>query len=285
SKSESAKPLIGNIAGKPDFLNLKSNEAYKSRALEFSKNKYGIGIGAFGESFEECKSRFGEYAALNGTAAYLPSGSGNAPDFIISSGNLIPKINILYGFTMTGDFDSYFRFESKDDKNGVKFSELIKTAVELSETGTAGIILVAETTGMVGVSLRKSPLLPEPESNSIFDYPQIRTNLNFTIEPAFKRCLTVTIGIADKNNNAVLNPFVRKISNNSDIYAHFHSLIFTYQPLRKNDIELDSTIASLFEKQSLLSILHLINDERNITGIGQSEFSRGVCWFAPVSLK
>ncbi|MBP7654082.1 STAS domain-containing protein, partial [Candidatus Dependentiae bacterium] len=282
-QAKTEKPLSGKLEGNADLI-LSGEKKFckESLKIKFPKNKFGIGIGAFGQSFDDCKKRFGEYIALNGIAAYLPSDTDNAPDFIISSGNLIPEINALYSFSMTGEFDSLFRFEIKKENNSVVFSDIIKTAVKHSESDITGVVLIAETTGMVGVSLRKSPVISMSETNTIFQYPQIRQNLNFTVEPAFNRCLTITLGIAVKQNNMTLNSFVRKLSDNCGINGHFHSLIFTYQPLSKGKIELEKTVASVFEKQNLLSILHLINDERNITGIGQSEFSRGICWFAPV---
>ena len=42
-------------------------------------------------------------------------------------------------------------------------------------------------------------------------------------------------------------------------------------------------VATLFESENLESVMHLLNDTREISGAGESEFVRGACWFGPVS--
>jgi hypothetical protein len=53
--------------------------------------------------------------------------------------------------------------------------------------------------------------------------------------------------------------------------------------MKRGRIDLKETIANLFETESLLGVLHLLNDTRNVVGIGESEFIRGACWAAPAS--
>ena len=48
-------------------------------------------------------------------------------------------------------------------------------------------------------------------------------------------------------------------------------------------IDLKASIKSLFEGQSLEGILHLLSDDRALSGSGQSELVRGACWVAPIS--
>ena len=48
--------------------------------------------------------------------------------------------------------------------------------------------------------------------------------------------------------------------------------------------ELEQTVANLFETESLLGVLHLLNDTREVVGIGQSEFIRGACWAGPAGV-
>ena len=44
-----------------------------------------------------------------------------------------------------------------------------------------------------------------------------------------------------------------------------------------------STVRELFEAGGLQGVLHLLADEREIAGAGESEFLRGACWVGPVS--
>jgi hypothetical protein len=41
---------------------------------------------------------------------------------------------------------------------------------------------------------------------------------------------------------------------------------------------LGDTVRTLFDEQAVQGVLHLLNDDRPLTGVGQSEFTRGACW-------
>jgi hypothetical protein len=64
--------------------------------------------------------------------------------------------------------------------------------------------------------------------------------------------------------------------------GHFHAAAFSYRPFRKGEINLKETVKTLYIRQTLEGILHLLNDDREIAGAGQSEFVRGACWLAPI---
>ena len=53
---------------------------------------------------------------------------------------------------------------------------------------------------------------------------------------------------------------------------------FLTQPLTKRDLKLSETVHHLFDSGQLQGLFHLLNDERPITGLGQTEFTRGVLW-------
>ncbi len=46
---------------------------------------------------------------------------------------------------------------------------------------------------------------------------------------------------------------------------------------------MEETISSLFEDDKLESVLHLLNDQREAVGIGESEFLQGVCWIGKLN--
>ena len=52
---------------------------------------------------------------------------------------------------------------------------------------------------------------------------------------------------------------------------------------RMAEVATGSSWAALFETQELQTVLHLLGDDREIGGAGQSEFTRGACWLAPIS--
>jgi hypothetical protein len=48
-------------------------------------------------------------------------------------------------------------------------------------------------------------------------------------------------------------------------------------------IELNETVAGLFEPDQLLGVMHLLNDDRGAAGAGESEFVTGACWIGPIA--
>lgn len=54
-----------------------------------------LGLGAFGEGFDDAQTRFGEFLAVGGTATYLPTDGTNVPDFMIIRRHLLSLARIF----------------------------------------------------------------------------------------------------------------------------------------------------------------------------------------------
>ena len=65
--------------------------------------------------------------------------------------------------------------------------------------------------------------------------------------------------------------------------GHFHAATFPYRPLRKGRIDLRESVQVMFEAGTVQSVLHLLNDDREIVGGGESAFVRGACWVSALS--
>jgi hypothetical protein len=77
-----------------------------------------------------------------------------------------------------------------------------------------------------------------------------------------------------------LAPLLRRVGAEASPLGHFHAAAFSYRPLKKGDIDLQATVTSLFETETLQGVLHLLTDNREAAGPQQSEFVRGACWIA-----
>ena len=49
-------------------------------------------------------------------------------------------------------------------------------------------------------------------------------------------------------------------------------------------LDLAETVTGLFDTDRLLGVMHLLNDDRGSSGAGESEFVRGACWVAPITI-
>jgi len=251
------------------------------RSAPFSNSSFGLGLGAFGSSFADCAGRFGEFLAVCGAATYLPADGTNVPDYMLAAGNFIPQIEVLYGILYAGDFQRVVHFERKDAGSDAKLSEIVEGCLEIAEAEALGIVMIAESAGLIGTALRRSPALRDSET-ALFAFPQVRDWLSFAAEPVYTHALTLVVGIAARKAPALLVPLLRPLGQ-SALAGHFHAAAFSYRPVKTRELDLQATTANLFESEAPRALLHLLHDNREITGAGESQFARGTCWMGPIS--
>jgi anti-anti-sigma factor len=258
------------------------------RTMQFSDSAFAIGLGSLGEHFEDCQGRFGEFIAAGGAVAYLPTDGTNVSDFLLAGGTTLPEVQVCYGIACQGanpqPFSSLIRFEAKKSDEPVALSLLLESCLDLSDTQQIGIVVIAESAGLIGAALRRSPVVAASEP-SVFEFPQIRDWLSFTAERAYTKSVVLLAGIGVRGSAGALAPVIRPLPNSSGfpVAGHFHAAAFSYRPVQRGQIELKASIKSLFEGQTLEGILHLLSDDRALSGSGQSELVRGACWIAPIS--
>lgn len=90
-------------------------------------------------------------------------------------------------------------------------------------------------------------------------------------------------GAATRTEHQALAPLVRPLGKGPWPAGHFHAAAFSYRPLQKGALDVKTTVSTLFEAETLQGVLHLLNDDREIAGAGQSEFVRGACWISPIT--
>lgn len=270
--------LIGN----PELLNGSRFSSQHCRTLKFPRASFGIGLGAFGGGFSDCQARFGEFLVAAGAAAYLPTDGTNVPDYLVSAGALVPELHVLYALVCEGTFAALARFEAKAGAGPIKLSDVVTGCLEAVEADAVGLVMVAESAGLMGAALRRSPAL-EASETAPFTHPEVRTWLSFTPERAYARSLALVVGIGTRAQAGELSSLLRPLGSDSWPAGHFHAAAFSYRRLQKGRIDLNPTVTTLFEAETLQGILHLLNDDRPIVGTGQSEFVRGACWVAPIN--
>jgi len=241
---------------------------------------FALGLGAFGEGFEDCRSRFGEMLSVAGATGYQPADGTNVPDYLLATGALPDDVRVLYGLACEGEFSQLIRFESQQPGATVGMLPLLQSIVAIVGSQAVGFVMVSEASALVGAALRRSPAQPL-DDGEFFAHPGVRGRLTFTAERAFLRSMTVSVGVLVTGDAAAAAPCVRPLGT-SGLSGHVHAAAFPFRPLRKGEIELKDTVTALFEHESLLGILHLLHDDRGPAGAGESEFIRGACWAGPI---
>jgi hypothetical protein len=198
---------------------------------------------------------------------------------MVSSGDLVPELKTLYGLRCEGDFSHLLRFEVSTPTNAIALTDILRTALEVTNAPVIGLAMIAESGGLVGAALRRSPAA----ESAAFKYPEIREWLSFSTERLYARSLALVAGIASSSASGCLASFLRPLGAGTDFFGHFHAAAFSYHPLQKGEIDLKSTVTALFESEKLQGVLHLLTDDRQAAGPQQSEFVRGACWISALS--
>jgi anti-anti-sigma factor len=238
-----------------------------------------VGVGAFGASFADCRARFGEMVSVAGATAYQPADGTNVPDYLVASGPLAADVRVLYCLTCEGPWSRLARFDAARPEEPIGLSRLLESALDIAEAPAAGLVVVAETAGLIGAALRRSPALGEGEAD-FFAHPGIRSRLGFTAERAFLRTVAVLAGVVVRGDSEPI-PQLRPLGT-SGLRGHVHAAAFSFHPLGDGLLDFKKTVAGLFEGEHPLGVLHLLVDDRGSAGVGESEFFRGTCWLGPI---
>lgn len=265
------------ITGNPCKIQDCSYTEEDSHVIKLDKPYFGLGIGAFGNSFEECKSHYGEFISLGNSVAFLPSDTSKTPDYMMKTGNLIPEIDVLYSIGTYGNFGITTSFRPESEIS-ISLSQIVEALAETCGHKSFSMLMIAESCGFVGASIKTSPAsLDKP-----FVFPDIRSKMKLTTEPAYIKSIGVTFAIVSTDPDEKLKPFLRPVSSGRKTYMHAHTAIFSYTPLQKENTDYEKTISYLFEESEILDVMHLLNDNREINGIGESMFKSGICWTSEI---
>ena len=255
--------------------------AAQSQRVTCAPTVLAVGLGAFGSSPTDTQPRFGESLAVAGTAVTLPTDGSSVPDYQVTEGQLVPELHLLYGLTARGNFSRLLRFEAGRSQRGVvNLANLVDSALENFQVSSAGFAILAESAGLVGATLHQSPTLAAGQSPLAF--PGVRDWLTFTTERTDERNVILIVGVADRSPAPEAAAFLRPVGSGTAAVGHFHAVVFPYRPLPKGQLELAETVAQQLGMGSAQTVLHLLADEREFEGLGQTDLMRGACWISPL---
>ena len=278
-----SKGLEGRLLGDPEKFAVGRLSAAESQQVRFDAGHFGVGLGAFGNEGVGSGERFGEFLAVGGAAVAQPTDGSSVPDFQVTEGELVPEVNVLYGLDGSGSFSRLLRFEGAAGERGViALAELVEAALEELRTTAAGFVIVSESASLVGATLRQSPV--SANGQSPWNFPGVRDWLSFTTERSDERNLALIVGFVEREPMPESAMFLRPIGPGTNAQGHFHAAAFPYRPLPKGNINLQETVTGLLSTESARTVMHLLADEREFEGVGQTDLMRGACWVGPLRL-
>jgi hypothetical protein len=212
------------------------------------------------------------------------NGSSNC-DYLVTEGDYVPEIQSLFSLVCEGRFSHLVRFEPRDAAQPTGLTELAETALSLSGAPVACIVIAAESAGLIGASLRRSPAAgPDPEAP--FGFPAMRDWLSFSTERLDAGSMVVAVGVVADEAQCpeALRSFLRPLGVAGSPSGHVHGVPFRYRPLAKGLIDLQRSLKPLFDSESAQAVLHLLCDDRDPARVEESRFLRGACWVAPLTV-
>lgn len=281
--SDPSGEFVCRAVGDPSPLPNAGFQARHCRAIAFPETSVAVGLGAFGSGFEDSRKRFGEFLAAAGSAAYQPTDGSNVADYMESAEKLVPEVQVLYALACNGKFSHHIRFAAKDEHAGIGLTRLLSDCLELAGARRAAVVMVAESTGLLGAWLRHSPAAQADAGNTgteLYSHPGIRKWISYTPDRVHSRSLALIAGIVAATDAGGMAEFLRPMGN---LQGHFHAAAFSYQPLKSGPLNVHETVQSLFDAERLQGVLHLLCDDRAASGAGESEFLRGAVWMGPIT--
>ena len=211
---------------------------------------------------------------MAGLAIALP-GDAEQADWIQKEQELTPQVGVFHGLSVSGNFRYLLRFGETAGSLPLKLSELTKAALEICACDTVSFVALAETAHLIGAVTQLSP---EQYPTDFFAFPGIRDRLLFTAEPAYANETCLIIGIISRNPAHPLASQLRPLADDSDLSIHAHAGIVPFSPIKKGYIELTESLDKFMNAQTIRGVLHLLNDDRDGVGVGESYLRRGALW-------
>ena len=265
---------IGQVIGD---ASLPSHEL-KMTTLPVNHDSWLIGQGCLGNSPYDTNSG-GELLAVSGLAIALP-GDAEQADWIQKEQELTPQVGLFHGLSVNGNYRYLLRFGETAGALSLKLSELTKAALEICASDTVSFVALAETAHLIGAVAQLSP---EQYPEDFFAFPSIRDRLLFTAEPAYANETCLIIGVISRKPDQLLASQVRPLADDSELSIHAHAGIVPFNPIKKGYIELGDSLDKFMSTQTIRGVLHLLNDDRDGVGVGESYLRRGALWCAPVN--
>ena len=248
--------------------------------IGFPRQVFGLGVGASGHDADDVRTRYGEFVAAAGCLVWLPGDGSDTPDYLEQEAQFVPRLYAIQALTGEGSFSHLLRFHPREKGAFLTLSELFLQVFQATKAEAAAMIVLAEVEGLVGAALARSPGLIQPDDRP-GDFPEVRNWLAFCGERVHRQAQALVVAFASRDPAHVSAPCLAPLPSRPEIRAHAHAVVIPFRSLPQGVLELGPSVRTVFEGNEPRGLLHLIDDNRPVIGLGQSAFIRGACWCAP----
>jgi len=235
-------------------------------SVKQSDIQYGTGLAAVGDEYEDYKAFFGEALIINRHFFCYPAVKRPAVDFILcTEQDPTMEYKFLHGFSFKGQFSIVASFEGSRDFPTL--DALVEGLFTLTAVPAIGLVILAESKGLLGMNLKKVPLFENEPQNKleIFDVANFAEWMNFPIEPTDANNIIAAVGIAVRSREGLATMFQNILSKDSP--HHIHGGVFAKEPLSKDPARFENELGRVLTELQATKVQHVL---------GQSKFSNGL---------
>jgi anti-anti-sigma factor len=278
----SAPTVSCRLVGEPGWMMPGGIPRSACRAVTFSEEAFGLGVGALGADVDDALPRLGELVAAQGVVAAQPTDGAHLPDFMLGLPGQPAHAVLGSGMVFEGSFARTLRFAKLPEHDAVSLSEVANVCCELAGGVPTAVVMMTEASGLVGAWLRRSPGGDQPGFTT--HVPAVRDWMGLSPEHIHEGTSALVVGVAAKEKHAgALAPWLRPLGGRTECLGHFHASVFSFRPVPLRTVQPRVVVSKYFTQQRVRAVLHLLTDDRGVTGAGESEFLRGICWSSPVA--
>ena len=246
-----------------DVSKLANAEYAQSDVLNIPANdlRFCCGLAAIGDEYQDYKQFFGEALSIENNFFTYPATKNPNPDYmnnIDKSSNFMG--NFLYGFAFGGEYSKVVRVKS--ESQSYSLAELIGLAKHVSDSNVFGIAIIAESAGVLGMNIKKVPLLELAVGKPIDIYSNelFYDWFDFPIEHSDYEAVMLAVGVVAKSMDELPNDLRRAFSGKSD--NHIHSIMFENGLVSRNMEDFSKEISRITTELEPQKIQHLLDDTR-----------------------
>ncbi len=248
------------------------------REIELGGAQVALGLGAPGQR-EDLRAHLGDFLAVAGCTAYLPGDGAEAPDYLVGTGQFVPRLQVAAALRATGGFSHLLRFQPGATGAPLGLEQLLEGALTTTGAPAVVVAILAEIEGLVGVSWGRSPGLITADTRAA-EFPAVRDWLSFCGERVHGGDLALVVAFAGTQPPPA-GFVLPALPSHPGWHVHAHALVFPFRPLPNGNLDPVATVQQLFAGAEPQALLHLVEDDRPALGLGHSAFLRGACWCAP----
>jgi len=228
--------------------------------------QFGLGFAVLGEDYENSKNLFGEAVVINGSLFYYPAVRRPVVDYmLITSENSNIEYQFLFGLNITGQFSRIVAFECKEGFADLK--TLTAAITDLSPAKATGVVLIAESKGLLGMFLKKVPIIENKPANglSIYGQENFPEWMDFPVEPIDFNKTVIACGLAIRDKAGVSEVIAHLLPEQSHI--HLHGAVFEKGPLNKKPANFAQELKRITNESEVSKVMHILDGSRFSSGL------------------